>query len=437
MSDQNKIPKHWREVTIKDIAKKERYSIVDGPFGTQMKVHEFVSSGIPLIEMQNIDKDKFIPYFRRFVTNEKFEEIKRSAVTNGDVIISKTGSLGYVTIIPEKFEKAVITSRLAKLSIDWNQIEKKYFFHYLIYLRDKGYWQKIAKGTTMKILNIGQLADTEVPLPPMLEQQTIVSKLEELLSDLENGKQQLQLAQQQLKVYRQSLLKWAFEGKLTAVRTGRVLSQKDSELPEGWKTMKTGEVIDIINNGYTPTKEYLSEGSGEIPFIKVCNLNFDGTLNFRKNPTFIPHSIHKKNLKRSICYPNDVLINIVGPPLGKVSIVSNQYPEWNINQAIVLFRPNENILSKYISYFLQNPVTINWLEDTSKATAGQWNVKVSTCRLIPIPIPPIDEQQQIVDELESKLTVCDKIEETIIHSLQQAETLRQSILKKAFEGKLI
>lgn len=131
------------------------------------------------------------------------------------------------------------------------------------------------------------------------------------------------------------------------------------------------------------------------------------------------------------------MINIVGPPLGKVSVVSNQFPEWNINQAIVLFRPNEKILSKYISYFLQNPVTINWLEDTSKATAGQWNVKVSTCRLIPIPIPPVAEQQQIVDGLESKLTVSDKIEETINQSLQQVETLRQSILKKAFEGKLI
>jgi type I restriction enzyme S subunit len=296
------------------------------------------------------------------------------------------------------------------------------FFFYLIQttkIPDKGYAR-----------HFQFLEKAEIPIPPHKEQLTIVSKIEELLSDLENGKQQLILAQQQLKVYRQSLLKAAFEGKLTNKNI-------NGELPEGWKIVKSGEIIDIINNGYTPTKEHLSDGSGEIPFIKVYNLKFDGTLNFRKNPTFIPNTIHKKELKRSICFPGDVLINIVGPPLGKVSVVSNQFPEWNINQAIVMFRPNEKILSKYISYFLQNPVTINWLEDTSKATAGQWNVKVSTCRLIHIPVPPINEQQHIVDELESKLTVCDKIEETINQSLQQAETLRQSILKKAFEGKLI
>lgn len=275
-----------------------------------------------------------------------------------------------------------------------------------------------------------------IPLPPISEQQAIVSKIEELLSELDNGKQHLLTAQKQLKVYRQSLLKWAFEGRFGFAQRSPN-SVKEGELPKGWKWVKTSEVIDTINNGYTPTKEYLSEGNGEIPFIKVYNLNFDGSLNFKKNPTFIPEAIHKKKLLRSICYPNDVLINIVGPPLGKVSIVTNQYPEWNINQAIVLFRPNQKIISKYISYLLQNHVTILWLENTSKATAGQWNVKVSTCREIPIPLPSIEEQQFIVNELESKLTVCDKLEETINQSIQQSETLRQSILKKAFEGKLI
>jgi type I restriction enzyme S subunit len=307
-----------------------------------------------------------------------------------------------------------------------NTILNDFALHYLNSIN----YRKYVNGTTRLKLTKTNLIDILFVVPPISEQQAIVSKIEELLSDLENGKQQLQIAQQQLKVYRQSLLKWAFEGKLTN-------SDLNGKLPKGWKKVKTGEIIGVINNGYTPTKEYLSDGIGEIPFIKVYNLNFDGTLNFNKNPTFIPSSIHKTKLKRSICFPNDVLINIVGPPLGKVSIVSDQYPEWNINQAIVLFRPNERIISKYIAFFLQNPSTIRWLEDTSKATAGQWNVKVSTCRLIPIPIPPIEEQRYIVDELESKLTVCDKIEEIISQGLQQSEMLRQSILKKAFEGRLI
>lgn len=211
---------------------------------------------------------------------------------------------------------------------------------------------------------------------------------------------------------------------------------KKRELPAGWKWVKTGDVIKTINNGYTPKRPFLSEGFGEVPFIKVYNLNFDGSLNFKKNPTFIPASVHQKDLRRSICYPGDVLINIVGPPLGKVSVVTSQYPEWNINQAIVLFRPNEQVISSYISYFLQNPETINWLESTSKATAGQWNVKVSTCREIPLPLPPLAEQQRIVAKLEELFSELDAGLASLNTAAQQLKTYRQAVLKWAFEGRL-
>jgi len=338
---------------------------------------------------------------------------------------------------------------------------------------------------------------TPIYLPPLPEQRAIVSKIELLFSELDNGIANLKLAQEQLKVYRQAVLKKAFEGELTkkwreqqtdlpdagdlleqirrerednynaeldeweksvekweasgkeGKKPTKPKKQKDNEhltetnlaelprLPEDWKWVKTADIIDPINNGYTPKANFLSSGSGEVPFIKVYNLKFDGSFNFQKEPTFIPKVIHQKELARSVTYPGDVLINIVGPPLGKVSIVSNQFPEWNINQAIVLFRPNKWVKTKIISYYLQNPKTIQWLENTSKATAGQFNVKVSTCREIPFPLFSIEEQKAIVQEIETRLSVCDKIEQDIKENLEKAEALRQSILKKAFEGKLL
>ena len=186
------------------------------------------------------------------------------------------------------------------------------------------------------------------------------------------------------------------------------------ELPAGWIKTTTVKLIETISNVYTLDKKYLTYSQGEIPFIKIYNLNFDGTLNYKKNPTFIPRSIHERELKRSRCYPGDVLINIVGPPLGKVSIVTSHYPEWNINQAIVLFRPNAKVSSKYLSYFLQSPVTIDWLENTSKATAGQWNVKVSTCRQIPISLPTSSRYQlKVVEEIEARLSSSENLREII------------------------
>lgn len=322
------------------------------------------------------------------------------------------------------FPFKVKSSAMKILKPSCELVNIKYVYYYMLTIR--------ITVDTHKRFWISIYSQLPIPIAPFNEQNRIVAKIEELFSDLEKGIESLKIAQEQLKVYRQAVLKWAFEGKLTNENV------KNGELPEGWGFMKTGDIIDTINNGYTPSKENLFENEGEVPFIKVYNLKFDGTINFKKNPTFIPKTIHEKELKRSICKPGDVLINIVGPPLGKVSIVTNQFPEWNINQAIVMFRPNEKIISKYISYFLQNHETIQWLENTSKATAGQWNVKVSTCREIPIPIPPTPQiQQNIVTEIESRLSVCDKIEESITQSLQQAEALRQSILKKAFEGKLV
>ncbi|MEJ7830378.1 MAG: restriction endonuclease subunit S, partial [Segetibacter sp.] len=339
------------------------------------------------------------------LTEEEIRRLKIKVYPKGTVIFPKRG--GAILTNKKRLLSRPSSFDLNVMGILPNEnVESSYLYYWF----QKLDLTKIYDGSNVPQINNKNIAPLSFPLPSIKEQRQIVSKIEELFSELDKGIEEIKTAQQQLKVYRQAVLKWAFEGKLTNEDVN------EGELPKGWKQVKTKDVIDIINNGYTPTKEFLSEGSGEVPFIKVYNLNFDGTLNFAKNPTFIPATIHQKELKRSICLPGDVLINIVGPPLGKLSIVTNQYPEWNINQAIVMFRPNEKVLSKYLAYFLQNPVTINWLEGTSKATAGQWNVKVSTCREIPFPICSIEEQQHIVQEVESRLSVCDKIEETITNS---------------------
>jgi len=228
------------------------------------------------------------------------------------------------------------------------------------------------------------------------------------------------------------VLKWAFEGKLTNENV------KDGELPEGWKWVKLIEHCEFITKGTTPLSDKLFDAKGDVPFIKVYNLKFNGTLNFSNNPTFVSTITHNTELARSKVIPGDVLMNIVGPPLGKVSIVPNHYAEWNINQAIARFRCKKELLNKYLAYFLMFEKTIKAYSQKSKATAGQFNLTLEICRNILIPLPPtFSEQLRIVSEIEKRLSVCDKLEESITQSLVQAEALRQSILKKAFEGRLV
>jgi type I restriction enzyme S subunit len=130
-------------------------------------------------------------------------------------------------------------------------------------------------------------------------------------------------------------------------------------------------------------------------------------------------------------------MNIVGPPFGKISLVPDSFPEWNINQAIVIYRPFLEYKRKLFLYALLTEVIQKWLQKRGKATAGQYNYTITMSRSLPVPLPPIIEQSIILEEIERHFSQIDHLENTIITSLRQAETLRQSILKQAFEGKLV
>jgi len=129
-------------------------------------------------------------------------------------------------------------------------------------------------------------------------------------------------------------------------------------------------------------------------------------------------------------------MNIVGPPLGKVSVVPDSFSEWNINQAIARFRPYSSVKKSFLKHYLLAEWTIRLMMSKSKATAGQFNLTLEICRELPFPLCSVEEQDEIVAEIESRLPICDKLEQAIEQSLKKAEALRQSILKKAFSGEL-
>jgi len=207
--------------------------------------------------------------------------------------------------------------------------------------------------------------------------------------------------------------------------------------PNGWRLVRAEQICDFITKGTTPNSKKLFAALGEIPFIKVYNLTHVDRLDFRIKPTFISKETHQKELARSIVFPKDVLMNIVGPPLGKVAIVPDTFPEWNMNQAVAVFRLMPSYDCKLLGYFLMSKLILGWAKRRAKATAGQLNLTLEICRNIPLPVLSKDEQQVLVQEIESRLSAAEKIEQTVDANLQRAERLRQSILKQAFSGKLV
>ena len=225
---------------------------------------------------------------------------------------------------------------------------------------------------------------------------------------------------QQLIIYRQSLLKWAFEGKLTNKNV------KDGELPKGWKWVKVGDVCKCI----VPNRDKPKSFTGNIKWVTTPNLT-QGSIKLNYNNISLGLSeVEVKEYNARVIPVGSVIMTCVGT-FGLSAIVEKPIV---INQQLHAFLSNEIINSKYLAYSIQ--YNKYFFDKKSTSTTIQYLNK-ENCNSMPLPLCSIEEQHLIVSELESKLTVCDKIEETISQSLQRAETLRQSILKKAFEGRLI
>lgn len=201
---------------------------------------------------------------------------------------------------------------------------------------------------------------------------------------------------------------------------------------ENTKKVKLEELCYFITKGTTPKAQDMSQYSGDIPYIKVYNLRFDTRLDFTINPTFVTKESHKNFLARSVVYPGDVLMNIVGPPLCKVSIVPDTYPEWNINQAIARFRCNKGLNNLYLAWFLTTPFAEKQMLRNAKKTSGQLNLTLEICKNIEIPLPSLELQNKFAKIVE-KVEAQKQKNELVI---EQMNNLFNSLSQRAFKGEI-
>jgi len=195
-------------------------------------------------------------------------------------------------------------------------------------------------------------------------------------------------------------------------------NEKPFELPMGWAYTRFDNLCGWITSGSTPPKSEFHEKEG-VPYLKVYNIR-EQTIDFDYKPQFVNSEYHERKLKRSILYPGDVVMNIVGPPLGKIAIIPDTYPEWNCNQAIVYFRPIELKLNLYIYTYLTSHMFLNYIELIG--TAGQDNISVTKSRTIVLPMPPIEEQFRIVAKVDELMVLCTALKTRV--STAQATQLK-------------
>ena len=390
---------------------------------------------------------------KTFEISDSQDKITPRAIADSPVRLVPAGSILMVVrsgILAHTFPVAIAKTDVTlnqdmKAIIPREDIVPKFLAYQLISQSNKILTNCTKTGTTVSSVETKLLQSLPVWIPDATKQEEIVAELDKQLSRLDETISTLQAIQSKLKQARASILNAAVKGRLVETQQQPPLARSsdpadqpdqtsERTLPNGWHIHQARTVCTSIESGTTPTKEHLSDSAeGNVPFIKVYNLTFTGRLDFQENrPTYVTAEYHASKMKRSRSLPADVLTNIVGPPLGKVSIVPIESDEWNINQAIARFRCGSTLLPKFLSIYLQSHQAQSWLASTSKTTTSQVNLSISNCRILPIPVPPVSEQQNIVAEVERRFSVLDQVEATVIASLRRCGQLRQAVLKRAF-----
>ena len=296
-------------------------------------------------------------------------------------------------------------------------------------------YHEYVTGTTRLKLNQSLMRKIPVPLAPLPEQHRIVAKIKELFTRLDAGIDALHKVGAQLKRYRQSVLKAAFEGKLT--ETWRAEHQDGiepaspvtSDLPDGWMWTTVGS-IGKIASGQTPKGINDLGSEGDIPFYKISDMNKPGNEKFMRNSeiTLDEDGIEKLGIhvreRGTVIFPKRG--GAIATNKKRILTCPSAY---DLNIMGVL---PQNVSTDFFYQWLSS-IDLARLSDGSNVP--QLNHK--DIHPLPFPLPARGEQQVIVSEIECRLSVADEVEKTVVAELKRAEQLRQSILKKAFSGELV
>lgn len=466
-----KIPDNWTWTTLNELFLIERG-------GSPRPIQQFLTTaedGINWIKIGDTELGQ--KYIETTKEKIKSEGLKKSRlVVDGDFILSNSMSFGRPYIV--KTTGAIHDGWLVFRDID-NNLDKDFFYYLLSSSYVYQQFSRNASGSTVRNLNIDIVKQTNISLPPLNEQKRIVAKIEKLFSNLDNSDKYLLHLEKQLKRYRQSVLKSAFEGELTKewrekqtnletadellekIKIERTLyienelREKFKDKPEKWIKDKVKNEVDkfdnlikkasILNNnlwinmpleaittllgdGLHGTPKYVE--SSEYYFINGNNLQ-QGKIVIKSDTKFVSQEEYlkyKKNMNN-----NTILVSINGT-LGNVAFYDNE--QVMLGKSACYFNLI-NSINKYYIFWKINSQDFREYADKSATGSTIKNLPLSAMRNYKLPICSILEQQEIVNQIKKHFSIIDKLETVVQQSIKESKRLRQSILKQAFEGKLV
>ena len=412
MKNNDELPKGWEWKRLGEIAE-----VVAGNPAPQGEEY-FRDGRYPFLRVQDMGRlgnDSYIYKTHDYINDKAVQSLR--LFPKGSVLFTKSGASTLLNQRAILGRDMFVVSHIAA-TIPHDGIMSEWLYYWLKTVD----FNKLAHATTLPSLPLSKAKDIHIPIAPPVEQKLIVSEIEKQFSRLDEAVAALKRVRASLKRYKASVLKAAVEG--------RIVTSEQKK----WKTTTVGEVSEIVTKGSSPNWqgfEYSSEG---VVFVRSQNVSW-GHLDL-SDVAHLPLAFNKKE-KKSVLRTGDVLLNIVGASIGRAAVASKSIEGGNINQAVAVIRPlRDRLLPQFLMcYFLSEKV--QKLIHAQKVDVARANYSLEQIRKLPLHLPPLDDQHLIVEEIESRLSVAEEIEEIININLKRAERLRQAILKKAFSGRLV
>ena len=463
------LPAGWVEATLAQLTANPKHDIVSGPFGSNLKSDEYVDAGVPIIRLQNVDRNKFLEKNMRYITRQKARELSAHEFQAGDIVISKLGDpLGKACIVPESLPRGIVVADVVRMRIDESRFCKSYAVYAINSPAVISQINQEMKGSTRPRVNLNHLRDLVIPLAPLSEQKRIVAKVGKLLEKVDASRARLEKIPVLLKRFRQAVLAAACSGRLTAdwrekkqnIGSAKVLLErlaKDREqkalqspnkhrpipapidnvdlpeLPTDWEWATLDQIVDegrpII---YGIIKPGPHDPKG-IPYVRVVEMKDGEVAPLSELKRASPE--RAKKFSRATLLSGDLLISKDGT-IGRVAIVPPELEGGNITQHLVRATVHRFLNREYIASAIRSQRSQNWLIGEKKGVALQ-GVNVEDFRRLPLPIPPSSEQAEIVRRVEELFALADRLEARVGKARGQVDKLTQSILAKAFRGELV
>lgn len=469
---QYEIPAGWEWTRLGTLVADSKQDIVDGPFGSDLHSDEYVDSGVPVIRLQNVQRNQFLNKNIRFLTSDKAEYLSRHNFVSGDIVITKLGEpVGKACIVPEYLKSGIFVADIIRIRLDSRFVDKNYITFMINSPFISVKFNRLVKGITRARVNLTKVREMVIPLPPLAEQHRIVAKVNRLMAicdELEARQQQeragclklgtaslvglqnathpeeleRQWAQvciafdlildcpENVVVLRQTILQLAVQGRLVRQEPGdepveNLVLKIHKELIGNVKPEETTKPVEEDDAPFSIPKSWkwykigdlFNTSSGSTPLRTKLEYFVDGTESWVKTTDLnngVVLSCQELITKNAVkdynlkYYPIGTVCVAMYGGAGTIGKSGILGIETTINQSVFGIFPSSYIDSKFLHLYIKS-IRAEWMKHAMGLRKAP-NINGIIIKRMPFPLPPLAEQHRIVAKVDALMALCDALE---------------------------